>query len=216
MNLGERGTLNATDQNRFCLHDSNDDRWSMGLQFVDRNIRRDVSLVEERNDRISKRLKGKKKKRNWTKYWNDYDYDDCYVSFRFRTETEDPIVTLRYLEVRRFARCYKKKESVYLIFYFYRIWGNAGDGGRDFYAFESRVKFGLFSNQGKKNWFSRVCGRGRGGEFQIHCPHVFLEKRFLYSLLSNRAWIIRYVRSTRSFLSISWLCIDCGSVNRSS
>lgn len=62
MNLGERGTLNATDQNRFCLHDSNDDRWSMGLQFVDRNIRRDVSLVEERNDRISKRLKEKKKK----------------------------------------------------------------------------------------------------------------------------------------------------------
>ena len=61
MNLGERGTLNATDQNRFCLHDSNDDRWSMGLQFVDRNIRRDVSLVEERNDRISKRLKEKKK-----------------------------------------------------------------------------------------------------------------------------------------------------------
>lgn len=70
----------------------------------------------------------KKKKRNWTKYWNDYDYDDCYVSFRFRTETEDPIVTLRYLEVRRFARCYKKKESVYLIFYFYRIWGNAVGG----------------------------------------------------------------------------------------
>lgn len=129
MNLGERGTLNATDQNRFCLHDSNDDRWSMGLQFVDRNIRRDVSLVEERNDRISKRLKEKKKKkRNWTKYGNDYDYDDCYVSFRFRTETEDPIVTLRYLEVRRFARCYKKKKSVYLIFYFYRIWGNAVGG----------------------------------------------------------------------------------------
>lgn len=63
MNLGERGTWNATDQNRFCLHDSNDDRWSMGLQFVDRNIRRDVSLVEERNDRISKRLKEKKKKK---------------------------------------------------------------------------------------------------------------------------------------------------------
>lgn len=184
MNLGERGTLNATDQNRFCLHDSNDDRWSMGLQFVDRNIRRDVSLVEERNDRISKRLK-EKKKRNWTKYWNDYDYDDCYVSFRFRTETEDPIVTLRYLEVRRFARCYKKKKSVYLIFYFYRIWPQCGrgDGGRDFYAFESRVKFGLFSNQGKKNWFSWVCGRGEGRRISNSLPTcIFGETFFIFAI----------------------------------
>lgn len=57
--------------------------------------------------------------------------------------------------------------------------------GGDFYAFESRAKVGLLSNQGKKkkkeNRLSRVWGENRVfGEFQIHCPHVFLEKRFLY------------------------------------
>lgn len=112
MNLGERGTLNATDQNRFCLHDSNDDRWSIGLQFVDRNIRRDVSLVEERNDRISKRLKEKKKKKNEIGRNIGTTTTTTTATFRSvleRKRTEDPIVTLRYLEVRRFARCYKKR-----------------------------------------------------------------------------------------------------------
>lgn len=112
MNLGERGTLNATDQNRFCLHDSNDDRWSIGLQFVDRNIRRDVSLVEERNDRISKRLKEKKKKKNEIGRnigTTTTTTTATFCSVLERKRTEDPIVTLRYLEVRRFARCYKKR-----------------------------------------------------------------------------------------------------------
>lgn len=153
MNLGERGTLNATDQNRFCLHDSNDDRWSMGLQFVDRNIRRDVSLVEERNDRISKRLKGKKKKTKLDEILERLRLRRLlrFVPFQNgngRSDRHPPV-----LRGQKICSMLQKKEICVLNFLFlpYLRQCGRGDGGRDFYAFESRVKFGLFSNQGKKN-----------------------------------------------------------------
>lgn len=152
MNLGERGTLNATDQNRFCLHDSNDDRWSIGLQFVDRNIRRDVSLVEERNDRISKRLKEKKKneiERNIGTTTTTTTATFRSVLERKRKIRSSPSGTQRSEDLLDAT----KKEICVLNFLFlpYLRQCGRGDGGRDFYAFESRVKFGLFSNQGKKN-----------------------------------------------------------------
>lgn len=63
------------------------------------------------------------------------------------------------------------------------MWSKRVGGGGDFYAFESRAKVGLLSNQGKKKKIDSLEYGERIvflGEFQIHCPHVFLEKRFLY------------------------------------
>lgn len=76
---------------------------------------------------------------------------------------------------------------MYLIFYFTifeAMWSKRVGGGiftrlrvaqRSDYS-RIRVK-----KKKKENRLSRVWGENRVfGEFQIHCPHVFLEKRFLY------------------------------------
>lgn len=73
-------------------------------------------------------------------------------------------ITLRYLEVGRFARCYKEKKKICVLnsLFLPYIWGNevGGGEGRGWGIFTRlRVAWNfwlLFSNQGKKNWFSLV------------------------------------------------------------